>query len=59
MLEQATLNQAAQVLAGLRPGERADSALRAYFAARRYLRPGARRVGWVCEFASGCHGSID
>jgi hypothetical protein len=44
MLEQATLNQAAQVLAGLRPGERADSALRAYFAARRYLRPGARRA---------------
>ena len=36
MLEQATLNQAAQVLAGLRPGERADTALRAYFAARRY-----------------------
>ena len=44
MLEQATLNQAAQVLAGLRPGERADTALRAYFAARRYLRPGARRA---------------
>lgn len=44
MLEQATLNQAAQVLAGLRPGERADTALRAYFATRRYLRPGARRA---------------
>lgn len=44
MLEQATLNQAAQVLAGLRPGERADTALRAYCAARRYLRPGARRA---------------
>ena len=44
MLEQATLNQAAQVLAGLRPGERADTALRTYFAARRYLRPGARRA---------------
>ena len=43
MTGQSTLNQAAQVIAGLAPGHRADAALRAYFATRPHVRPAARR----------------
>ncbi|MEO6874505.1 MAG: RsmB/NOP family class I SAM-dependent RNA methyltransferase [Opitutaceae bacterium] len=44
MLDQATLNHAAQVLASIPEDQRADSALRLYFEAHRYLQPPAKRV---------------
>jgi 16S rRNA (cytosine967-C5)-methyltransferase len=44
MLDQATLNHAAQILAAVSANERADTALRFYFESHRYLQPPAKRV---------------
>lgn len=44
MSDQATLNHAAQVLAGISADKRADTALRFYFESHRYLQPPARRA---------------
>src|ERR1035437_6511408 len=44
MPDQATLNHAAQILAAVASGERADTALRFYFESHRYLQPPAKRV---------------
>ena len=44
MPDQATLNHAAQVLAGISADQRADTALRFYFEGRRYLQPPVKRV---------------
>lgn len=44
MPDQATLNHAAQILAAVAAGERADTALRFYFENHRYLQPPAKRV---------------
>jgi len=44
MPDQATLNHAAQVLAGISADQRADTALRFYFESRRYLQPPAKRA---------------
>lgn len=43
MPAQATLNHAAQVLAGITSDLRADTALRFYFDSHRYLSPAERR----------------
>ena len=43
MSASATLNHAAQILAGITPDRRADSALRDYFEQHRYLQPPAKR----------------
>jgi 16S rRNA (cytosine967-C5)-methyltransferase len=43
MPDQATLNHAAQVLAGISTDQRADTALRFYFEGHRYLQPAAKR----------------
>src|SRR5438105_3475273 len=42
--EEATLNHAAQVIAGISADQRADTALRFYFEHHRYLQPGTRRA---------------
>lgn len=44
MPDQATLNHAAQVLAGISADQRADTALRFYFEGHRYLQGGAKRA---------------
>ncbi|MDB6095241.1 MAG: Fmu (Sun) domain protein [Verrucomicrobia bacterium] len=44
MPDQATLNHAAQILAGISADQRADTALRFYFETHRYLQPVAKRV---------------
>lgn len=44
MADSAALNHAASILAGLARGDRADTALRAYFESHRYLQPPARRA---------------
>lgn len=44
MSDIAALNHAASILAKLAPGDRADTALRGYFEAHRYLQPSARRA---------------
>ena len=44
MPDQATLNHAAQVLAAISDDQRADSALRLYFEAHRYLQPPLKRA---------------
>ncbi len=44
MLDQATLNHAAQILAAVSTNERADTALRFYFESHRYLQPPAKRA---------------
>ncbi len=44
MLDQATLNHAAQVLATISADQRADTALRFYFEQHRYLQPPVKRV---------------
>ncbi|MCX6944869.1 MAG: RsmB/NOP family class I SAM-dependent RNA methyltransferase [Opitutales bacterium] len=44
MPDQATLNHAAQVLAGISADQRADTALRFYFEGRRYLQPPVKRI---------------
>jgi 16S rRNA (cytosine967-C5)-methyltransferase len=44
MPDQATFNHAAQILAAVSAGERADTALRFYFENHRYLQPPAKRV---------------
>ncbi len=44
MPDQATLNHAAEVLAAISSDQRADTALRFYFEAHRYLQPPAKRV---------------
>ncbi len=44
MPDQATLNHAAQVLAGISADQRADTALRFYLEGRRYLQPPVKRV---------------
>ena len=44
MPDQATLNHAAQVLAGISADQRADTALRFYFENHRYLQPPVKRV---------------
>jgi len=44
MPDQATLNHAAQVLAAISYDQRADSALRLYFEAHRYLQPPLKRA---------------
>jgi 16S rRNA (cytosine967-C5)-methyltransferase len=44
MLDQATLNHAAQVLARISADQRADTALRFYFESHRYLQPPAKRA---------------
>jgi 16S rRNA (cytosine967-C5)-methyltransferase len=44
MSDSAALNHAASILARLAPGDRADTALRGYFEAHRYLQPSARRA---------------
>ena len=43
MPDQATLNHAAQVLAGISADQRADTALRFYFESHRYLQPPVKR----------------
>ena len=42
--DQATLNQAAQILSTISADQRADIALRFYFERHRYLQPPAKRV---------------
>ena len=44
MSDNAALNHAASIIAKLAPGDRADTALRGYFEAHRYLQPSARRA---------------
>lgn len=44
MLDQATLNHAAQVLAAISADQRADTALRLYFEEHRYLQPPLKRA---------------
>jgi 16S rRNA (cytosine967-C5)-methyltransferase len=44
MLDQATLNHAAQVISTMTGDQRADTALRFYFEHHRYLHPGAKRA---------------
>ncbi len=44
MLDQATLNHAAQIISTISAEQRADTALRFYFERHRYLQPPAKRV---------------
>jgi 16S rRNA (cytosine967-C5)-methyltransferase len=50
-MDSATLNHAAQVLATISAGERADTALRSYFEHHRYLQPTAKRAISQAVFA--------
>jgi len=51
MSDQATLNHAAQVIAGISTDLRADTALRFYFDTHRYLQPPAKRAVSQAVFA--------